>query len=127
MKDRYFNLVDLIDARRRERGVVQTFPTKEALQEYTMSTASYFPYRHLKAGNLLRQLLSRKPHLNTTRNVSKSRFFPPPYAQEQRAKAKAKARDNMLPISRKSKKPHRTMAETIDASNAYPYDDFESV
>lgn len=103
LKTRYFNLVDLIDTRRRGSGIAQAFPTKEALQEYTRRTASYFPYHHPKAGNLLRRLLRRRPRWTVIGNGH--------------VKAKEREKD-MLPVSRKSKSHHKMILETIEAADA---------
>jgi hypothetical protein len=95
LKKQHFNLVDLIDVRRRGTEIVQVFPTKEALWEYTKRTASYFPYNNPKAGNLLRKLLS-EPRLQVPNSQRAM--------QDTHAKGKAKAKDNRHPTSRKSKK-----------------------
>jgi len=87
--------VDLIDVRRRGTEIVQVFPTREALSEYTKRTASYFPCNSPKAGNLLRKLLS-KPRLEVPNPLRAMQDTP--------AEGKAKAKDNRHQTSRKSKK-----------------------
>jgi len=116
--------VDLIDARRHGSGEVREFATKEALQEHTRQTASYFPYNHPKAGNLLKRLV-RKDRQITMSNVSKAPLFSPPSTRDSRVKVKERKND-MLPVSRKSKKHHRMVAESIEAADTCPCDDFES-
>jgi len=80
LKSQNFNLIDLVDVRRSGTGVVQVFSTEESLQEYTKKTASYFPYGHPKAGNLLRKLCSKpcenivqKPWKKTTVKAARPR------------------------------------------------------
>jgi hypothetical protein len=87
--------VDLIDVRRRGTEIVQVFPTKEALEEYTRRTASYFPFGNPRAGKLLRKLLS-KPGLQ----VSNSQRA----MQDTHAKDKAKAKNHRHPTSLNPKK-----------------------
>ena len=60
------------------------FSTAESLQEYTKKTASYFPYGHPKAGNLLRKFCSKprenivqKPRKKATGKAARPRPLPP--------------------------------------------------
>jgi len=112
--------VDVVDARRRGNGVAQVFPTKEALQDYTTRTASYFPYDSPKAGNLLRQLL-RRPRENTVKNVTKYPLFPPRSVRD---------RSSKVPTSTKAEEARSTMkiriiAESVEAAGAYAGVEFE--
>lgn len=104
MESRHFNMVDVIDARRRGNGEAQVFATNEALQEYTRRTGSHFPHGHPKAGLLLRLVLRR-----------------PRDSQ----KEYDKARDKDLPTSSskkeaRSRKKNRIVAEALETTNIYP-------
>ena len=118
--------MDLVDARRREDGVAQVFPTEESLKEYTKRTASYFPYDSPKAGNLLRHLL-RKPRENTISNVMESPLFPPPYKRDgcYRTKNKALSTSTNRGESRSAKK-QQIIAESVEGINPYSNVEFES-
>ncbi|KAI5926605.1 hypothetical protein F4810DRAFT_707693 [Camillea tinctor] len=60
LKERYFNLVDVVDAHRRGKNEpVQTFATAEELEEYTKKHAAYFPLNHRSAGAFLRRVLRK--------------------------------------------------------------------
>ena len=122
MKNRHFNLVDMIDVRRRGNGVAQVFSTEEALHEYTVKTARYFPRGSPKAGNLLRRLL-QKTDKEGIISLTKSSLVPSRYIHEQGIQAKAK--DNIFLSSRRSEK-RRMIAETIEAINDYSCVEFDS-
>jgi hypothetical protein len=71
LKSKHFNLVDVLDARHRDKGeVVQTFASAEAASEHTKKTAAYFPRGHPAAGGLLKCVLRRLPDIQNT-NVMK--------------------------------------------------------
>ena len=89
MRDRHFSVTDIIDVRRRGKGVAQVFPTQEALWEYTVVTASYFPRDCPKAGLLLKWL-QRKSRSN---NIVLAQNLPPSQPQHMAKKAKAKTKD----------------------------------
>ena len=104
--------MDVIDARRRGNGVAQVFPTKESLQEYTKTTASYFPYNDRKAGNLLRQLLRCN---NPRRNWTQPPLYPPPYIQEGDHEAKDKVpRTSSNKAEARTTKKLRMIAESVE-------------
>lgn len=71
LKGRRYNLIDVLDARRRGKGeIVPTFASAEALQEHTKETAAFFPRYHIAAGSLLKCVLRRPPSIesaNTTK------------------------------------------------------------
>ena len=123
MKERHFNLVDVVDARRRGEGVAQVFSTEEALREYTIKTASYFPRGSPKAGNLLWRLLRKNDE--EIISLTNSALPPSRYIYEQATKVKAKAKNNIFLSSRRSGK-RKMVAEQIETIHTYSYVEFDS-
>lgn len=115
--------MDVVDVRRRGKGVAQVFSTEEALREYTIKTASYFPHGSPKAGNLLSRLLRKNDE--EIISLTNSSLPPSRYTYEQGIKVKAKAKYNTFPSSRGSQK-RKMVAEQIETINAYSYVEFDS-
>ena len=124
----HFNLVDLVDARRRGDVPAQVFPTEEALLECTKRTASYFPRDISKAGKLLRKLL-RKPR-NAMAGNPISFLSIPSKRQDKQAKSKSSQIKKTPPGTEKrearSKKKYRVINGAFEAAESSITVEFES-
>ncbi|CAF9929791.1 MAG: hypothetical protein HETSPECPRED_007451 [Heterodermia speciosa] len=124
LHNRHFNIIDVVDARRRGDGIAQVFPTKGLLQEYTKRTASHFPYDSPKAGYLLSRLV-RQPRRYYIRSLNKS--IPRSYLQDGRYEANKKDSQTISNgAETQSAKRQQVITESLEATNDYAYIEFES-
>ncbi|MCJ1398953.1 hypothetical protein MMC11_002154 [Xylographa trunciseda] len=123
LQNQHFNLVDLIDVRRRGHGTAQVFPSEEALQEYTKRTAAYFPHYSPKAGKLLKRLL-RRPRKNLADNLGS---FPANQLFASRDKEAKSGSAKTKESSQGGKtREARTTKKHRKAANSYPLVEFTS-
>lgn len=101
--------------------MARLFSTNEALHEYTIKTASYFPRDSRKAGKLLRRLLRRTDEKEIS--LTDSSLVPSRHIHKQGVKTKDK---NYVPPSGRRSEKRRLIAEQIETINAYSCVEFDS-
>ena len=127
MKNRHFNIMNVIDARRRENKTIQIFFIKKSLKKYTKKIVNYLFYDNRKARKFLRQFF-RKFRKNKIKNMNKFSLFSFFYVQNERDEIKNKNKTFLILFNEektRSIKKQQLMKKLIEIINNHFYIEFE--